>query len=128
MIAAGWMMPPPGTRVRQIVASGPFVVQRREDLGAGGCRLTSHPAPRRTEFEILEYSQRGETGLSCNVVVLRDLADDARYVVECGLMGPGLPGDAFVSAGEDPAGPPPSGRRLGLQARGVVGSKDATEQ
>lgn len=90
-----WIVPPPGTRVRQTVASGPFVVQHREDLGGGACRLTRHRAAAETSFVVVGYSERSEIGLPCHVVHLRDLRDGREYVVDTGLCGPGLPADAF---------------------------------
>ena len=98
----GWHLPPPGTRVRQTVERGPFVVQEREDLGMGSCRLTRHPGAIRTTFRVLGYHERSEIGLPCHVVRLEDERDGRAYVVDTGLMGPGLPADAF--AVEDPAG------------------------
>lgn len=94
----GWLRPAPGARVRQTVATGPFVVQRREDLGLGACRLTRHRGAVGTSFVLLGYSQRSEVGLPCHVVHLRDEADGMEYVVDTGLFGPGLPGDAFSAA------------------------------
>lgn len=90
------MMPPPGTLVRQTVERGTFVVQRREDMGFGGVRLTRHPAPTATVFEVLAYTERPEIGMSCHVVIVRDTDDDEEYVVDCGLMGPGLPEASFA--------------------------------
>lgn len=92
------MRPPPGARVRQLVEHGPFVVQRRHDLGMGACRLTRHRGATRTAFVVLGYSQRSEIGLPCHVVHLRDEADGREYVVDTGLCGPGLPADAFRCA------------------------------
>ena len=89
-------MPPPGTLVRQIVERGTFIVQRREDLGAGAARLTRHSDATRTIFEVLAYTERSEIGMPCHVVILRDTADDREYVVDCGLMGPGLPEESFA--------------------------------
>lgn len=91
-----WLVPEPGARVRQIVVTGPFVVQYREDLGLGACRLTRHRGAVATCFEVLGYSQRSEIGLPCHVVHLRDEADDREYVLDTGLCGPGFPGDAFI--------------------------------
>jgi len=90
-----WFMPEPGTRLRQVVLSGAFVAQRRETLGAGSARLTRHLQATATTFTLVRYEERGEIGLSCNVVHLRDEADGDLYIVECGLMGPGLPQDSF---------------------------------
>jgi hypothetical protein len=90
-----WLRPPAGARVRQVVTHGPFVVQRREDLGLGACRLTRHPDAPATTFAVLGYSQRSEIGLPCHVVHLEDERDGRRYVLDSGLMGPGLPPDAF---------------------------------
>jgi hypothetical protein len=91
-----WLVPEPGARVRQTIAMGPFVVQHREDLGLGACRLTRHRGAVLTTFEVLGYSQRSEIGLPCHVVHLRDEADDREYVLDTGLCGPGLPADAFA--------------------------------
>ena len=93
-----WIQPEVGARVLQLVPSGPFVVQLREDLGLGGCRLTRHRGAHLTEFELLGYSERSEIGLPCHVVHLRDVADGAEYVVDTGLCGPGLPADSFSCA------------------------------
>ena len=90
-----WIHPDVGDRVRQLVAHGPFVVQRREELGLGGCRLTRHRSAHATTFVVEGYSLRSEIGLPCHVVHLRDDADGASYVVDTGLCGPGLPADAF---------------------------------
>jgi hypothetical protein len=92
----GWHMPPPGTRVRQTVERGPFVVQEREDLGMGSVRLTGHRGAARTTFRVLGYDERSEIGLPCHVVHLEDERDGRLYVVDTGLMGPGLPADAFA--------------------------------
>jgi hypothetical protein len=94
----GWLRPPPGARVRQTVEWGPFVVQHREDLGLGACRLTRHRGAVRTVFTVLGYSQRSEVGLPCHVVHVRDERDGREYVVDTGLCGPGLPEDAFRCA------------------------------
>ena len=51
---------------------------------------------------MLGYSQRSEIGLPCHVVHLRDEADGREYVVDTGLFGPGLPGDAFVVSSSSP--------------------------
>jgi hypothetical protein len=98
----GWLRPEPGARVRQTVETGPFVVQRREDLGLGACRLTRHRGAARTSFVLLGYSERSEIGLPCHVVHLRDAADGREYVVDTGLFGPGLPGDAFAVSAASP--------------------------
>ncbi len=98
----GWLRPAPGIRVRQTVEWGPFVVQLREDLGLGACRLTRHRGAARTSFTVLGYSQRSEIGLPCHVVHLRDEADGREYVVDTGLFGPGLPADAFVVSSASP--------------------------
>jgi hypothetical protein len=92
----GWLRPAPGSRVRQTVEHGPFVVQRRDDLGLGSCRLTRHRGAAGTSFTVLGYSQRSEVGLPCHVVHLRDEVDGREYVVDTGLCGPGLPADAFA--------------------------------
>ena len=80
------------------MAYGPFVVQLREELGLGACRLTRHRTAHATTFVVEGYSLRSEIGLPCHVVHLRDEADGACYVVDTGLCGPGLPADAFTSA------------------------------
>jgi hypothetical protein len=98
----GWLRPSPGARVRQTVAAGPFVVQHREDLGLGGCRLTRHRGAQATSFVLLGYSQRSEVGLPCHVVHLRDERDGREYVVDTGLFGPGLPPDAFAVSAASP--------------------------
>ena len=94
-LGGGWLMPPAGTRVRQTVRHGPFVVQHRQDLGLGACMLTRHRAAAETTFVVLGYSERSEIGLPCHVVHLRDESDGREYVVDTGLAGPGLPADAF---------------------------------
>lgn len=91
-----WIVPDPGERVRQTVASGPFVVQHRFDLGLGACRLVRHRGAVETTFVVVGYSQRSEIGLPCHVVHLIDEGDEREYVVDTGLCGPGLPADAFV--------------------------------
>lgn len=103
----GWIFPDVGARLRQLVPFGPFVVQRRVDMGMGSCRLLRHPDPCATSFRLLAYAERGETGLSCQVVHLADEADGAEYVVDTGICGPGLPGDVFVviSSGAIPSRP-----------------------
>jgi len=90
-----WLRPEVGARIRQTVEAGPFVVQRREDLGLGACRLLRHREARWTTFMIEGYSERSEIGLSCFVVHLVDEADGAPYVVDTGILGPGLPPEAF---------------------------------
>ena len=95
---AHWLRPPVGSVVRQLVPHGPFVVQRREDLGLGSCRLTRHPDPTATRFRVTGYQERAEIGMSCFVVHLEDARDGERYVVDTGIMGPGLPPDAFAEA------------------------------
>jgi hypothetical protein len=96
-----WLMPAAGARVRQTVAHGPFVVQRREDLGLGACRLTRHPGATRTIFVVLGYAERSEIGLPCHLVHLEDEGDGRRYVLDTGLCGPGLPPDAFALVDPD---------------------------
>jgi hypothetical protein len=91
-----WIHPEVGARIRQLVAHGPFVVQRREELGLGACRLTRHRTAHVTTFVVEGYSLRSEIGLPCHVVHLRDETDGASYVVDTGLCGPGLPADAFT--------------------------------
>jgi hypothetical protein len=98
----GWLRPAPGARVRQTVETGPFVVQRREDLGLGSCRLTRHRGARGTSFVLTGYSVRSEVGLPCHVVHLRDESDGREYVVDTGLCGPGLPPDAFALSSASP--------------------------
>jgi hypothetical protein len=90
-----WLLPEIGARVRQREPHGPFVVQRREDLYFGGCRLTRHRGATTTTFTIVQYAERSEIGLPCFVVHLRDDRDGHRYVVDTGLCGPGLPPDMF---------------------------------
>lgn len=93
-----WFMPRAGTRLRQTVVSGAFVAQRREALGGGSARLSRHARATATTFTLIRYEERAEIGLSCHVVHLRDEADGDLYIVECGLMGPGLPRDSFEIA------------------------------
>lgn len=92
----GWIIPDVGARVRQLEPHGPFVVQRRLDMGMGSCCLVRHRDPCGTSFRLLAYAERGETGLSCQVVHLADEADGGEYVVDTGICGPGLPGDMFA--------------------------------
>jgi hypothetical protein len=91
-----WLMPEPGARVRQTRPHGPFVVQRRDVLGYEGVLLTRHPDPTSTEFVVLRYEERSEIGLPCFVTHLEDERDSAAYVVDTGIMGPGLPADTFA--------------------------------
>ena len=95
MSGGEWLRPEPGTRVRQTVAHGPFVVQHREDLGLGGAMLTRHRGASETTFVLLGYSERSEIGLPCHVVHLRDEHDGREYVVDTSLAGPGLPAHSF---------------------------------
>jgi hypothetical protein len=88
--------------VRQLVDRGPFVVQLREDMGMGSARLTRHPAARKTTFRVLGYMERSEIGLPCFVIRLEDERDGRAYVVDTGLMGPGLPADAFAIEDDAP--------------------------
>jgi len=104
-MSAGWIHPPPGARVRQTSSNGPFVVQRREDLGMGACRLTRHPGATGTTFVVTGYAQRSEIGLPCHVVHVEDERDGRSYVVDTGLMGPGLPLETFELL--EPQGPHP---------------------
>jgi hypothetical protein len=76
-------------------------VQLREDMGMGSARLTRHRRAHETTFIVLGYAERSEIGLPCFVVRLEDERDGRPYVVDTGLMGPGLPADHF--AVEDPA-------------------------
>ena len=92
---ADWLRPEIGSRVRQTRRHGPFVVQRRDDLGLGGCKLTRHRGAITTTFTIVEYSERSEIGLPCFVIHVLDDRDGQRYVVDTGLCGPGLPPDTF---------------------------------
>ena len=92
---AHWLLPDVGARVRQTITHGPFVVQLREDLGLGGCRLTRHREAIATTFTVIGYAERSEIGLPCFVIHLEDDRDGVRYVVDTGLCGPGLPPDAF---------------------------------
>ncbi len=93
---AHWLRPGIGERIRQIRTHGPFVVQHREDLGLGGCRLTRHRGATSTTFTVLEYRERSEIGLPCFVIHVRDDRTGHRYVVDTGLCGPGLPPDTFA--------------------------------
>jgi hypothetical protein len=81
------------------VDHGPFVVQLHEDMGMGSARLSRHPTAKRTTFRVTGYRERSEIGLPCHVIVLEDEADGAEYVVDTGLMGPGLPSEAFTPEG-----------------------------
>lgn len=94
-VFADWLRPPVGQRIRQTVTHGPFVVQRRHELGLGAVRLTRHRGAMSTTFTVIDYSERSEIGLPCFVIHLRDDRDGQRYVVDTGLCGPGLPPDAF---------------------------------
>jgi hypothetical protein len=100
---ADWLRPELGAHVRQLRSHGPFVVQRRHDLGLGGCRLTRHRAATLTTFTVLAYAERSEIGLPCFVLHLADNRDGQRYVVDTGLCGPGLPPDMFSLADDAPA-------------------------
>ncbi len=91
-----WLMPDVGHRVRQLVHHGPFVVQKRYDLGLGACRMTRHRGATTTTFTIVRYAERSEIGLPCHVVHLRDDRDGQQYVLDTGLCGPGLPAEAFA--------------------------------
>jgi len=89
----GWFFPEPESRIRQTAEKGPFLAQqRRPETGAAAAR---HPNPDSAIFVVRGYEQRQEEGLQAHLVVLLDEADDAEYVVDCGILGPGLPGDAF---------------------------------
>ncbi len=104
-----WIHPQVGVRVRQVVVHGPFVVQRREDLGGGACRLTRHRTAHATTFVVEGYALRSEIGLPCHVVHRRDESVGASYVEDTGLCGPGLPADA-VGVTSSSASPPTSSR------------------
>jgi hypothetical protein len=91
-----WILPQPGARVRQIRAHAPFVVQRRQILECGGAFLTRHPDATSTEFVVRRLEERSEIGLPCFVIHLDDQRDSAPYIVDTGLMGPGLPTDTFT--------------------------------
>jgi hypothetical protein len=91
----------PGDRVRQVVSYGPFVVQWREELEFGGRRLSRHRDATGTVFTVSHIEERAETGFCCQVVHLVDEYDGGRYVVDTGLMGPGLPTDAFEHLAAD---------------------------
>lgn len=91
-----WLRPDVGARVEQTRTHGPFVVQRRIDMGLGGCRLTRHRGATTTTFTIVAYAERSEIGLPCFVIHLRDDRDGQRYIVDTGLCGPGLPPDTFT--------------------------------
>lgn len=90
-VFADWVRPEIGASVVQMRTHGPFVVQRRDDLGWGGVRLTRHRGATTTTFTILDDAERSEIGLPCLVVHLRDDRTGLRYVVDTGLCGPGLP-------------------------------------
>ncbi len=91
-----WLRPEIGERIRQTRVHGPFVVQRRDELGLGAARLTRHRGATTTTFTVLAYAERSEIGLPCFVVHVRDDRTGHRYVVDTGLCGPGLPPDMFV--------------------------------
>ena len=82
-------------RLEQHQRHAPFVVQRRDDLGLGSCLLTSHADPTRTTFTVVAIQDRGEMGFTCQVVRVSDDRDGVEYVIDTGIMGPGLPGDVF---------------------------------
>ncbi len=94
-LADPWVLVGPGDRLRQRTPQGPFVVQRRDELGFGGCLLTRHRTATLTTFVVLRIEERSEVGLTCQVFHLEDEHDGARYVIDTGLMGPGLPTSAF---------------------------------
>ena len=94
-------MPETGALVRQTRTHGPFVVQRRIELDFEAVILTRHPEATATVFVVLRYAERSEIGLPCHVVHLEDERDGQVYVVDTGLMGPGLPADTFVVVSED---------------------------
>ena len=91
----GWFFPEPGSRLKQTVEKGPFLAQQRRPEAGGPA--TRHPDPTATSFVLNAYEQRQEEGMPAFLVVLRDEADGAEYVVDCGILGPGLPGDAFAA-------------------------------
>lgn len=95
-MSVSWILPELGARVRQVRLSAPFVVQRREILECGGAFLTRHPDPTSTAFVVRRLEERSEIGLPCFVIHLEDERDAAPYVVDTGLMGPGLPTDTFA--------------------------------
>lgn len=99
-----WLVPGPGARVRQTRAYGPFVVQRRDIVDFGGVLLTRHPGAVDTTFTVVGYEERSEIGLPCHVILLEDDRDQALYVVDTALMGPGLPADAFEIVEDAPGG------------------------
>jgi hypothetical protein len=101
-VSQEWVLPQPGMRVRQIRRNAPFVVQRREILECGGAYLTRHPNPTATAFVVRRLEERSEIGLPCFVIHLSDEHDDGPYVVDTGLMGPGLPTDTFEVLGVCP--------------------------
>ncbi|MGD9695699.1 MAG: hypothetical protein AB7V42_08575 [Thermoleophilia bacterium] len=98
MSGLDWPVPEVGARIRQTVEHGPFVIQLREDLGMGSCRLTRHRGAHRTVFTVTGFSERSEMGMCCQIVHVRDEADGCDYVVDTGICGPGLPPDAFTIA------------------------------
>lgn len=91
-----WILPEPGVRVRQTRAYAPFVVQRRQIMECGGAYLTRHPDATSTAFVVRRLEERSEVGLPCFVIHLDDERDQAPYVVDTGMMGPGLPTDTFL--------------------------------
>ena len=76
--------------------TGGFIARRLLASGHRVRTLTGHPDPMGTVFAIAGYEERAEIGMACHVVLLRDERDGGEYVVECGIMGPGLPVDAFA--------------------------------
>ncbi len=92
-----WLRPEPGARIRQIVATGPFVIQERIDLGMGACRLHRHRTAIHTTFTVVTVVERTEEGLPCFQIVVDDDRDGRRYVVDTGACGPGLPPETFVA-------------------------------
>ncbi len=102
---ADWLRPEIGSRIVQVRTHGPFVVQRRDDLGLGGARSTRHRGATTTTFTVLDYAERSEIGLPSFVIHLRDDRTGIRYIVDTGLCGPGLPPDTFrLVVATNPAG------------------------
>ena len=92
----------PGDRIRQRQLHGPFVVQAREELGYGGRLLTRHRRATQTTFLVTRIEERSEVGLSCQVIHLEDERDGRSYVIDTGLMGPGIPTSGFEPLSEAP--------------------------
>ena len=103
-----WFLVDPGDRIRQRQVHGPFLVQRREELDFGGRFLTRHRGATETTFLVTRIEERSEVGLSCQVIHLEDERDGGCYVIDTGLMGPGIPSSGFEPA----SGAPPEDHPL----------------